>query len=207
MGGMARRSYHHGDLKNALIDAATRLIDTKGVGGLSLRGVAREAGVSQAAPYHHFRDKEALVAEVCCQAFTELGDRMAAALQGEASALDHLEGIGRAYLRFSAERRAWFAIMWGHQIEDKEAYPELVQSARCTFEMLVDVVVRGQQQGEIVPGDPMELAVSSWAAVHGAARLVVDKGIDDDQMRDKGIDVAMVERGTLAMVRRAMAVQ
>jgi len=207
---LARRSYHHGDLKNALLDAATRLIDTKGVAGLSLRGVAREAGVSQAAPYHHFKDKEALVAELCKQAFGELGTRMAAALEGccggaePADQLEALDAVGRTYLAFSRERRAWFAIMWGGDIEDKEAYPELVATARCTFEMLVGVIVRGQEQGDIRPGNPVELAVSSWAAVHGAARLIVDKGIDNEGMRDKGIDAEMVERGTLDMVRRAL---
>jgi len=203
-GPMGRRSYHHGDLKNALVDAATRLIDSKGVAGLSLRGVAREAGVSQAAPYHHFKDKEALVAELCAQAFTDLSGRMREGLVDAEGGLDSLEAIGRAYLHFARERQAWFAIMWGGDIEDKEAYPEVVQTARCTFDLLVDVIVRGQQAGCIVAGDPIELSVSAWAAVHGAARLIVDKGIDNDGMREKGVDAALVERATLAMVRRSL---
>jgi AcrR family transcriptional regulator len=111
--GTERSSYHHGDLKNALVDAAVRLIEVKGVDGLSLRGVAREAGVSQAAPYHHFKDKEALVAEVCCVGFCELEARMRAAVEGCDHAMDCLEAMGRAYVAYAMEHKAYFAIMWG----------------------------------------------------------------------------------------------
>lgn len=200
----ARSNYHHGDLKNALVDAATRLIETKGLPGLSLRGVAREAGVSQAAPYHHFKDKEALVAEVCCLGFCELGDRMRAAIGEAPSVLDALDQVGHAYIVFAMERRAYFSIMWGSNVEDKSDYPRLQEEAHCTFEMLVGLIAKGQAAGEIRPGAPVEHAMAAWAAVHGAASLLVDKGIDNDTMQELGINRELVVSSTLQMVRRSL---
>lgn len=206
MGAMAnaRTRYHHGDLKNALVEAAVRLIDQKGVGGLSLRGVAREAGVSQAAPYHHFKDKEALVAEVCCVGFCRLEERLKEAAEGVASYLDALDAMGRAYIDFALEHKAYFAIMWGGFVDDKNDYPELIEEASCTFQMLVDTVVAGQEAGELRQGDTMELVLACWSGVHGAARLIVDKGIDADAMREKGIDTELVIKSTMNMLRIAM---
>jgi AcrR family transcriptional regulator len=201
----ARTRYHHGDLKNALVDAAVRLIEQKGVEGLSLRGVAREAGVSQAAPYHHFKDKEALVAEVCCVGFCQLEERLKEARDGIESYPDALDAMGRAYIDFALAHKAYFAIMWGGFVDDKNDYPHLVEEASCTFQMLVDTVVAGQEAGQLRAGEPMELVLSCWAGVHGAARLIVDKGIDADPMREKGIDAALVIESMMKMLRIALA--
>ena len=206
MHGMAnpRSRYHHGDLKNALVDAAVRLIEQKGVGGLSLRGVAREAGVSQAAPYHHFKDKEALVAEVCRGGFSQLEARMRVAHTSVGTYPDRLEAMGRAYIDFAIENKAYFAIMWGGYVDDKNDYPELMAEASCTFQMLVDTVVEGQESGELRGGNPMELVLACWTATHGAARLIVDKGIDADAMREKGVHADLVIQSTMNMLRLAM---
>jgi len=204
MDSMARDRYHHGDLKNALVEAAVRLIEQKGVSGMSLRGVAREAGVSQAAPYHHFKDKEALVAEVCCVGFCRLEERLHEAVAGVGPATDVLEAMGRAYIRFAQEHRSYFEIMWGGYVADKNQYPHLLEESKCTFEMLVNAVATGQQRGELAGDEPLPVAVGCWSAVHGAARLLVDRGIDADPMREMGIDAAMVIESTMAMLRRAL---
>lgn len=201
----ARSRYHHGDLKNALVEAAVRLIEQKGVAGLSLRGVAREAGVSQAAPYHHFKDKEALVAEVCRIGFTRLEERLKGARDGAASYPDALDAMGRAYVDFALAHKAYFSIMWGGFVDDKNDYPELVEEASCTFQMLVDTVVSGQEAGELRAGPPMELVLACWSGVHGAARLIVDKGIDADAMREKGIDADLVIESTMKMLNLALS--
>jgi AcrR family transcriptional regulator len=201
-----RSSYHHGDLRNGLIEAAVRLVEAKGVAGLSLRAVAREAGVSQAAPYHHFRDKEALMAEVCRLGFDRLGERMAeAAERTEGDAMVRLQAVGRAYVAFSREQRAYFLLMWGGHVHDQTCFPELEASARCTFEMLVQLICDGQQAGELRQGNPLELALSAWSAVHGVARLLVDKGLDGGAMADKGVTPELVVEGTLAMISRGLA--
>lgn len=201
----SRDRYHHGDLRNALLDAAVRLVDADGVEKLSLRAVAREAGVSQAAPYHHFKDKEALVAEVCRLGFERLGDVMRTEVDGEGPALERLERIGRAYVGFAVEHRAYFALMWGGHVHDPSCYPELEASAECTFEMLVRLVGEGQARGEFRADEPaLAVALGCWSAVHGAAALIVDKGLDEGKMADKGVTGSLVVEATLGMVRRSV---
>mgnify|MGYP000170668969 CR=1 FL=1 len=200
----ARNRYHHGDLKNALVEAAVRLVEQKGIEGMSLRGVAREAGVSQAAPYHHFKDKEALVAEVCCVGFCRLEEDLRQATEGQPSYPAALDAMGRAYIAFALAHKAYFSIMWGGYVHDKNDYPQLVEEASCTFQMLVDTIVAGQEAGQLRVAEPMELVLACWSAVHGAARLIVDKGIDADGMREKGIDAQLVIESTMRMLNQAL---
>ncbi|HWD27140.1 MAG TPA: helix-turn-helix domain-containing protein, partial [Rhizomicrobium sp.] len=102
---MRARAYHHGDLRNALLDAARKILEEETLGQLSLRAVARRAGVSHAAPYRHFPNHEALLVELAVEGFVELKDEIAAAgAQATDAESDRIASIGAAYMRFVVRR-------------------------------------------------------------------------------------------------------
>src|ERR1700733_2969617 len=102
------RPYHHGDLSRALVDAARRILEAEGAAALSLRAVAREAGVSPAAPYHHFKDKTELLEAVAHQGWEAMSDAIVEARRSAADPAAALTNIGLAYVNFSRENPALY---------------------------------------------------------------------------------------------------
>ncbi|MBJ7408959.1 MAG: TetR/AcrR family transcriptional regulator [Phenylobacterium sp.] len=163
------RPYHHGDLRRALVDAARRLLEAEGPSALSLRAVAREAGVSPAAPYHHFKDKSELLDAVAHEGWETLNAQMA-----EAKARDtgphQLTGLGIAYVCFARENPALYRVMYD-MVREKEALPLDVQgdndSAYC---MVRDTMVEhGADPGAETH---LELAtIAAWCGAHGLAEM------------------------------------
>ncbi|MEZ4238351.1 MAG: TetR/AcrR family transcriptional regulator [Myxococcota bacterium] len=199
-----RDGYHHGNLKEALIEAARALVADSGVQGLSLRAVARRAGVSQAAPYHHFDSKEALVAELCRRGFETLSQRTCAAMEEATTGPERLVAMARAYVAFARDLPDLFGIMWGGKglIADKAPYVELTDTATGSFEQLLRVVSEGMAAGELRAGDPLEVALAAWSAVHGVAVLAQDGGFDNPKMQDLGVTP---ERALEAVLRALLA--
>lgn len=129
-----RKAYHHGDLRRALVDAGRALVHEEGVAGLTLRAAATRAGVSAAAPYRHFADKEALLAAVMTQGFVELGKALSVIEVDDP--LSRLHAIGHRYLEFVAAEPALSQLMFGGTVTDGDAHPELAAvrgSVRDTF--------------------------------------------------------------------------
>src|SRR5271165_3936717 len=118
----ARRSYHHGDLRNALLDAARGILEEESLAALSLRAVARRAGVSHAAPYRHFPSHEALLAELAIEGFVELKDSLSKACPAGGPTDDRIAKIGAAYMRFVARRPALVRLMFGPQLPNRESF-------------------------------------------------------------------------------------
>jgi AcrR family transcriptional regulator len=130
-GGSGRRGYHHGNLREALIDAALELIAAKGPAGFTIAEAARLAGVSPAAPYRHFRDADALLAEVALRGFDRLADRLTKAWDhGRPEVVRAFEDLGRAYLAFARDEPAFYAAMFDSRIAT-EAHPATGLSACC----------------------------------------------------------------------------
>ena len=175
--GAARRvRYHHGNLRQALIGAALGILATHDVAALTLREAARRAGVSQAAPYRHFADKEALLAAVAEEGFAALAAAMRVAAAPEAG--DRVAGLrvlGVTYVRFAVEHPARFRLMFGGALADRAAYPPLEKAAQETFGLLAQGVEAGQRAGLIRSGDARQLAMAAWSLVHGLAALLVDR--------------------------------
>ena len=169
-----KRAYHHGNLRPALLEAALGLVAEEGTATLSLRAVARAAGVSRAAPYHHFADKEALLAAVKQHGFDQLVACMETEVPTDGPRLDRLEACGQAYIRFAVANPELYRLMFGERTFDAEAYPELANSGRCTFQLLLDQVIGAQGDGTFRPGDPLKIALSIWAGVHGITMLLLD---------------------------------
>ena len=166
----APRSYHHGDLRATLLATAATWLDEHGAAALTLREVAKAAGVSHAAPYHHFAGLDDLLAGVAELAFVRLGDALAAAAARAArrTPADALLDIGEAYVRTALAHPAQFRLMFGPTLQGKSAHPGLKQAADRAFGVLLDAATAHS------PGRGLEVALAGWSLSHGAANLLID---------------------------------
>ncbi len=133
------RRYHHGDLPNALKAAALEVIDEKGLAGFSLREVARRAGVSHAAPAHHFGDTTGLLTSLAVDALGQMRQAMAEAAEAEPDPVSRLAAVGRAYVRVSREHPGHCQVVFRTDLVDTEN-PDLVAAGLATFEVVRGVV-------------------------------------------------------------------
>jgi AcrR family transcriptional regulator len=167
-----KRGYHHGDLERALVDTALRLIQSDGVQALTLRGVGAALGVSRTALYRHFDDKQALLARVAAEGFRRFHDALSAAAAGaEARRADPMPAMAAAYAQFARAHPSHYQTMFGGVLTDGTRHPELEACGQAAFGVLVNAIRRGQEQGRIRRGDPLELAEITWALSHGIATL------------------------------------
>ena len=171
-----RETYHHGDLRQALIEAALELVSEKDVESVSLREVARRVGVSHAAPYRHFADKDALLAAVAQEGFQMLHHRLETVLhKALLDPLKRLQDIGVAYVDFALEHSSHYRLMFGaYEATSAQQNSELAQAATEAFMVLVNGVNMGQQEGVIRLDDSNQLALAAWALTHGLAMLLMD---------------------------------
>jgi AcrR family transcriptional regulator len=183
--GKSGDAYHHGDLRRALVEAATAIVAEDQNWEFSLREVARRAGVSHNAPYRHFPEKLDLLAAVAAEGFDSLRLAMIEAAEGPKSPDDALVAIGSAYVRFGTENPARYRLMFGAALAaSKAALPPLVgQAAAASRDVLATVVADGVRQNRFAaaPGDDdglSILALSAWATVHGLTMLIID-GLSD----------------------------
>lgn len=180
------KRYHHGDLRNELIRAGKTILAQEGVAGLDLRKVARAAGVSHAAPYRHFADKQALLAAIAQEGFEQLAAQMGAALQastGDTAA--QLTSLAQAYAGFGIAYPAHMREMFSGLSIQRVTYPALHAAAKSAFRIVLHVVEQGQACGELRPGEPDDLAVVVWSQIHGVAMLLIEDqimGVKDDQV-------------------------
>ena len=173
-GGSGRRGYHHGNLREALIEAALDLIAAKGPAGFTIAEAARQAGVSPAAPYRHFRDADAMLAEVALRGFDLFAERLTQAWNGgRPDALRAFEDVGKAYLAFARNQPAYYAAMFDSNVAI-EAHPELAAAADRAFAVLreaADQLVATAPRERRPP--PLMVALHVWALSHGIASLFV----------------------------------
>ncbi len=166
-----RKRYHHGDLRQALIDGALELISEGNIESLSLRGLARKVGVSYAAPYHHFKDKTQLLSELAIDGFERLRVQMYEQCQSTSDdPKDALLAQGRAYLQFAVTHPSHYRVMFSIELSGRGEYPEVQSAADACFNNLIadtQVLV-----GLGVPEqDVRNVATVIWSTVHGAATL------------------------------------
>ena len=171
--GRPRESYHHGNLREAMVQAALHLISERGPGGFTFADVARAVGVSGAAPYRHFRDRNALVAEVAIQGFTRFAAELRAAMERERVPVRALENLGRAYLSFARREPAAYAAMFepGFPLEET---PDLLAASDHAFAVLragADAVIATIPAATRPPG--LMVALHIWSMAHGIASLFI----------------------------------
>ncbi|MDY7227988.1 TetR/AcrR family transcriptional regulator [Hyalangium rubrum] len=172
------KPYHHGDLRRALIDASLALIAEEGFAALTLREVARRAGVTHAAPYRHFADKEALLAAVAEEGFRTMTSQMSERMARETGPLERLAACGVAYVLFAVAHPSHFRVMFGPHFTHPMKHEGMETEGGNSFGLLMQSIVQGQQAGELREGEPLPLALMAWAQVHGLASLLVDGKIE-----------------------------
>jgi AcrR family transcriptional regulator len=178
---MTATSYHHGDLKNALIKAGVEILASKGLGGLSLRKVAKQAGVSHAAPYSHFSDKQALIAAISTEGFKQLYVQIESVIEmHQADPETLLIETAWAYVQFALNEPDRFKLMFSSVLEKEKEYAEFVEISQKNFSQLVKIVEACQQIGILKNGASDVVAVSVWSTVHGFTSLLLEGQISHD---------------------------
>lgn len=163
-------TYHHGDLRNALIQAGIEILRTEGIHKLSLREAARIAGVSQAAPYRHFASKEALLTAIAQEGFALLSGLLReTAEKTRSNPEEQFHQTALTYLELALEHPDHFRLMF-------EAKPDHV--AQNFFKELLAVITRCQKEHVLRPGNPEQLTLVAWSAFHGLASLLANRNLE-----------------------------
>jgi AcrR family transcriptional regulator len=169
--GMTDRPYHHGRLRAALLAEAERTLREQGIEALSLRDLARQAGVSHAAPRRHFADRQALLAALAEAGFTRLGDEVCAAIDDAGKDYEaRLRAAVTAYVRFATRDAALVDLMFTAKSAGQSA--ALPAASARLFTAVDDLIGQGQQAGTLPPGDPERLRLLLAAILQGIAALV-----------------------------------
>jgi len=172
-----KRGYHHGNLRDALIDAATDLIAARGLAALTCADVARAVGVSTAAPYRHFRDRNALIAEVALRGFQRFREDLEAAWDGgRPDPIMAIENCGRAYLRFARREPATYAAMFdgATPVADDPALNEASARAFGVLRQAAETAAAAIPKAQRPPA--LMMALHIWSLAHGIATLFVGRG-------------------------------
>jgi AcrR family transcriptional regulator len=173
------KSYHHGALREALLDAAERLLERDGIAGLTLRAAAREAGASHAAPKNHFGDLAGLLSELAAVGFGRFADHLGAAAAAQSTAQAKLNAIGRAYVEFALANPGLFQLMFRGERLDKSR-PALRKAMDAAYGLLTAGVTAAHPS---VPDADSPIATAArvaraWTMVHGYAMLLLDGRLD-----------------------------
>lgn len=164
-----KKGYHHEDLRRALLDGAIAFLRGGDVTGLTIQALARAAGVSPGAPYHHFPDKVSLLAALATEGFELWNARAAAVLATGGSVAQRLAGLGRAWLAFAAAHPSHYQVMFLRDVEDRARFATLHETSGRGLLRLVELL------GEGLPGATPSLllarAVAAWSTLHGFASL------------------------------------
>lgn len=185
------RPYHHGDLKRVVIETAQDMLREDKGWQFTLREVARRAGVSHAAPYKHFPDKGALLAELAMLGFNELRAQLAGA--GERplrSARAELIATAKAYVQFGISNPSLYRLMFSADV-DKAAFPELKAAGGDAFAVLLAILERGQSSGAFKKQSVRSQGAAAWALVHGFTMLAIEGHLLSEQVGAKPLDGAL----------------
>lgn len=173
-----KTTYHHGDLRKSLLDASFLLLEKEGYQSLSLRKIAKLAGVSQSAPYRHFVDLEALYAEVALEGFQLMSGKLNQIRNRyKKHPLLQFRESGVGYVEFALKNPDLFQIMYGNQIQDHSKYKTLIHFEEGTFQILRDIITDCKLHGFIKVDDVEKASTSAWAMVHGIAVLLLGKQV------------------------------
>ena len=185
-----KSQYHHGDLRNALIESALLILEEKGIDGLSLRDVAKQAGVSHNAPYRHFQNKTELLATLAEKGFVNLQLVITKATQDQSmSVSDQLIAAGVAYVYEAIEHPEMIRLMFGGLLDFSDCPPELEQSAEQAYQGLNKIIEQGIADGSFQQQDKQILTTTAWSTMHGLAMLFIAGHfrctVDDKQALEK----------------------
>jgi AcrR family transcriptional regulator len=172
---MPPKTYHHGNLKEALITAGLDILSEKGMEGLSLRKVARKVGVSHTAPYNHFSDKQGLLAAISTAGHEHLHQLLLDTFEkSKIQSSDVISNIAWAYLQFGLANPAKFKLMFSGALEEERAHPEFVAISQKSIALFKEIIVFCQSKGQLPEGRVEEIAIKLWSLVHGFTYLMLE---------------------------------
>lgn len=200
----AKEKYHHGDLRAALLEAALAVISEIGPQGLSIREVARRAGVSHAAPYRHFADRDELILAVVEQGF----DLMQQTMQAEKAAapadpLNQFAASGLAYVNFALTHPAYYRVMFSGDLLSSTGHLSLQHTSREALQEMVANIAQCQQLGVVRTGDPVTQALTILSTIHGFVSLVNDNRIG--HIVDKPYSLESIRDAVLTSIFEGLA--
>lgn len=171
-------NYHHGNLKSALIEAGLKILKNEGAHKLSLREIAKVAGVTHMAPYRHFENKEALLADIAENGFKLLKENIEQNIEEyNENPRQQLIEISKTYVRIAIENPEYFNVMFGGFISEQSKYENLEKISAQTFDRFIYVIKEGQKSGMIRDDEPKQIAVTLWSMLHGIANLLINESL------------------------------
>lgn len=177
--------YHHGELRSALIEAALDILKDKGMEHLSLRTLAKATGVTQAAPYSHFRDKDDLLAAVAETGFQRLALQMAEDATGTANTQERIEKLMASYIRFALANKPLFQLMFSRELSEMKNYPTLAMTAGKSYALISAALSKRVSSTD---EETRFLTVTIWSLCHGLTTLIVDQKIKLEQFGAATLD-------------------
>ena len=177
--------YHHGSLREALVEAAVEVVAETGAADVSLRAVARRAGVTHAAAYHHFTDRDALLAAAAAHGLEELTRAMRRGARREATQPEAFRAMGLAYVTFASKNPALYRLMFAAERGRGDEVRAREQAAEHTFRALLEEIAACQNAGVVRGGASVDLALTAWATVHGLASLLLDGQLAIEGLRGR----------------------
>ena len=195
---MTDRPYHHGALREALLEQAERTVRERGADALSLRELAREVGVSHGAPRRHFPDRQALLDAVAEAGFDRLGAELRSAADGAGEEFEpRLRATAAAYVRFATRDPALLDLMFAGK--HRETSGALHEAAENAFAVMLELIAQGQAEGALEPGEPERVGLVLFSTIQGIASLVSAGIVQPDQLEALVVDaIAHFLRGSRA---------
>lgn len=187
-----RRSYHHGDLRAALLDATLAIVRRDGPAAVTLRDVARRAGVSEAAPYHHFESKSHLLLAAAAEGYAALGERLGTARALDGTARAQLVAMGAAYVRFALDEPGYFRLLFGAHVVELVEHPAAAatkQAGRAAAMHLRDGVAAFVAESRTRVA-ALDLERLLWSQIHGLAWLVLEQELRPAPSQDEAVALA-----------------
>lgn len=170
------KTYHHGNLKEALISAGLEILTEKGIEGLSLRSVAKRIGVSHAAPYNHFPDKQALLAAMSTAGHEKFHRTLLETFDKfKETSPEIIVEIGWVYLQFAMDDPGRFKLMFSGALEEERNHPAYMEISGKSIALFEEIIAFCQRKGQLPPGRVDHLAIKLWSFVHGFAMLMLEK--------------------------------
>jgi AcrR family transcriptional regulator len=172
---MPSNTYHHGNLKEALITAGLDILSEKGIEGLSLRKVASKVGVSHTAPYNHFSDKQGLLAAISTAGHEHLHQLLLDTFEkSKIQSSNIISDIAWAYLQFGLANPAKFKLMFSGALEEERAHPEFVVISQESIALFEEIIAFCQSKGQLSEGKVEIIAIKLWSLVHGFTYLMLE---------------------------------
>jgi AcrR family transcriptional regulator len=182
--------YHHGNLKQALVEAGQQILIEKGINGLSLRETAKAAGVSHTAPYRHFMDKEALLAAIAESGFESLAEALLNTIeQHPDDPKEQLAAATAIYVKLAVTRLEMHQLMFGDGFDDDAMSETMLETKQQAFNALSKIIENGQKKNIFKKAETLELVIAMWSMMHGYAMLLTT-----GQLRDSVTSLMQIEK-------------